>query len=83
MSVLIPIFFVLLGFGAILGLVWLVAPHHFVSQMGARCRHVHYVENRWIQDGTPYVSFRCKDCDYQDRGHVHGDTDGWEGHTET
>ena len=48
------------------------------------CRHLHYIERRWLDaTGCPWVHFHCKDCGYDDRGHVHGDSEGWEGTTET
>jgi hypothetical protein len=49
------------------------------------CKHIHYSERRWLdsETGTPYYSFRCKDCGHFDRGHIYADTEGWEGHTET
>lgn len=54
---------------------------------GQPCRHVHYRERRWLQGTCPMVHFECKDCGYEDRGHVHAEsereTDSWTGVTET
>lgn len=49
------------------------------------CLHLRYHERRWLdaQTGTPWASFRCKDCGHSSYGHVHGDSDGWEGETST
>jgi len=45
------------------------------------CQHLRYRESRWVEDGTPMAYFRCLDCPFTDRGHVHGSTEGWEGET--
>lgn len=45
------------------------------------CKHEFYEENRWVEDNTPMVFFRCLECSFTDRGHVHGPTEGWEGTT--
>lgn len=54
------------------------------------CRHERYRETRsFTHDGTPWVVFKCKDCEYFDRGHVYGPSRGepgsekWEGETIT
>lgn len=48
------------------------------------CQHKRYAHRRYFsEDGTPMTYFHCFDCDYLDKGHVHGDPekmklDGWE-----
>ena len=40
-----------------------------------RCRHtnINNYKNTWeLQDGTPMYEFRCYDCGWHDKGHVHG-----------
>lgn len=43
-----------------------------------RCMHENYRVRRWVQDNTPFQHFVCLDCGFEDRGHVHGDTEDWE-----
>ncbi len=55
-----------------------------LSSPWRRCPHTHHTERRWVAaSGCPMVDFKCKDCGYHDRGHVHGDTEGWAGTTST
>jgi Zn ribbon nucleic-acid-binding protein len=41
------------------------------------CEHPHMRVRKWVEDNTPMVEMRCPDCGYYDRGHVHGDVEGW------